>query len=343
MNQPSKIILRADANSTIGLGHLSRVKAIKDFLSPDFQATFITSHNSELSLLKDQESVYFLPAEITIKDEPQFLSQNFPAEKYLIILDGYHFLGDYQIKLKTFGYRLIYIDDLISTNIYSDIVINHSLGVNEKDYFKLKNTKKALGADFAILRNEFLNLPKKKTLKIPSLITSVFICFGGADPFDLTFLFTDALLELKQLKKINLVMGAAYNHRKIDQVLDNRLIKYQNLSQNSMIELMQDSDLAIVPSSTISYEACCVNMTILSGFYIKNQQSIYHGLLKNNLIYGAGSLNDLTIEKVKKLVMNIINDQHDNRLKKIMQQQYFFHGKQKMYFLKLFNELVAKK
>ena len=60
-------------------------------------------------------------------------------------------------------------------------------------------------------------------------------------------------------------------------------------------KLMSNSDFAVVPSSTISYELAASRCIIASG-YTSNNNYIYNGLLKKNLIFGLGNITNFKEE-----------------------------------------------
>ena len=102
---------------------------------------------------------------------------------------------------------------------------------------------------------------------------------------------------------------------------------------------MSKCQLAIVPSSTVSYEVCSVKMLVLSGYCINNQEKMYEGLDSNGLIYGGGNFNKLNSNDFKEKVLEIIRDKSLNFKKIIKNQSKIFDGKQKERFNKLIDSI----
>ena len=126
-------------------------------------------------------------------------------------------------------------------------------------------------------------------------INSVFLCLGGADVNDYTGEIFAALTNIQQIKNINIVIGNAYAHEKelrekLKTSGHQNTIIHSDLGAEEMIEIMTSSDMAIVPASSILFEAIKIGMPVLSGYYIDNQFDIYNGFLELNAIYGAGDL-----------------------------------------------------
>jgi len=291
-----KVIFRADGSSTIGLGHLYRLFSLVEIIKDTLDFVFLTHETSIDSVIPKSYNKAIIPETIKIEDEPKWLCTNFPPEEYIIVADGYQFIASYQKELKNIGYNLVYIDDLSKEHMFADVVINHSPYIQEKHYKKEAYTKLALGTQYALLRPLFLNQAKQnRSIKT---IDSVFVCFGGADPFNLSLKAAQALLQISSIKKIHVVLGEAYKHQEIfalEKTYSIKIKTYKNLSEEHLLKVMRHCDFAIAPASTILYELCCVKMPILSGFYVDNQELIYKGFLNNKTIYKGDNMKDFQV------------------------------------------------
>lgn len=333
-----KIIFRADGNSNTGLGHLYRLFSLVEIAKNAFDFVFLTHETSTNGVIPKAYSKVIIPEAITIADEPRWLVDNFLPETHIIVADGYQFTSPYQKQIKEKGYTLVYIDDLVKEHMYADVVINHSPYIKEKDYSKEPYTKLALGTQYAMLRPLFLEEAKK--VKIINVLDTAFICFGGADPYNLTLKAVKGLLLIPQIKKINIVLGGAYNHNEIfdlEEVHSDKLKIYKNLSEQKLINVMQQCNLAIAPASTILYELSCVKMPVLSGYYVDNQKNIYKGLLEKETIIKGGDFKAYEILDFKDQVKSIIESNKIDFY--IENQHYLFPGNSKMNLLGVLNRL----
>ena len=208
-----KILCRADGNLSIGLGHLYRMFAIIEFCKENYEIIFLTKESTTTSIFPKTYKIESIPSKISIADEPKWISKNYPPSKYIIILDGYQFKSNYQKLLKQFDYKLIYIDDLKTEHMYADVIVNHSVQAEFSDYSSEKYTQFALGTSFAMLRSSFINAAKE--IRKIDEIENVFICFGGADPYNLSLKAAKALIKIASIKKVHIVLGGAYIHKEI--------------------------------------------------------------------------------------------------------------------------------
>ena len=300
-----KILCRADGNSSSGLGHLYRMFAIYEMFIETFEIVFITKQNSTIEVIPENYNKVLIPEEVSLLEEPLWLSNKFNSHSSTIIADGYHFTAEYQKRIKENGFELLYIDDLASEKIYADIVINHGPHIKPKDYLVAKNTLFALGTKYAILRPEFLKLAKKN--RTISHLDTAFICFGGADQFDLSYKAAEALLDFDQIKTIHIVLGGAYLHKPIFELAEQNecLIIHRNLDAKRLVMVMQSCNFAIAPCSTILYELCCVKMPILSGYYVDNQKLIYRGLKETGVIFPVGNMASFEVKDFKNYIDTI--------------------------------------
>lgn len=321
-----KVIFRADGNSTTGLGHLYRLFSLVEIIKDTLDFVFLTHETSTDSVIPKSYGKTIIPATIKIDDEPQWLRNNFPPEEYIIVADGYQFKAPYQKELKNKGYSLVYIDDLSKEHMFADLVINHSPYLKEDHYKKEAYTKLALGTQYALLRPLFLNQAKQnRSIKT---IDEVFVCFGGADPFNLSVKAVQALIQISSIKKTHVVLGGAYKHQEIftlKKTHSNKIKTYNNLSEEQLLCVMRLCDFAIAPASTILFELCCVKMPILSGFYVDNQELIYKGFLNSNAIYKGGKMKDFQVSDFLNSIEIILNE--NNFDQQIKAQKILFDDK----------------
>lgn len=297
-----QILFRADGNSKIGLGHLYRLFAIFEMLKEEYDCIFVTKVNSTINVIPKDYLVELMPLDLKLENEAQWLKNNF-QNNAIVIADGYQFKSDYQKSIKGQEFKLVYIDDLQEYHMYADLVINHTPGILAENYSSEPYTQFALGADYAILRPLFLEAAKEKR-KIEKIKTA-FICFGGADPSDITLKTTREILEIDLFKNINIVIGGAYKHTVIFSIhKENTNINiHQNLSEYRMVELIQKSDVAYTSASVISIEASAVNIGLYVKKLVDNQEFVYNGLIQSG---AAKDIKDFDFEDIEQTVNQMI-------------------------------------
>lgn len=334
-----KILFRADGNSEVGLGHLYRLFALVEMVKGTYDFLFISHSSSEISVIPEDYPLIKIPEEIDLTNEPQWLKNCFDTSEYLIVADGYQFVSNYQKKIKIIGFNLIYIDDLVAEYMYADLVINHSPNYKSIIYRGELYTKFALGVNYAMLRPLFLNTARKKR-KIKKNIDTVFVCFGGADKFNFSFLTSKVLLQIQQINKIHVVLGAAYDDyqiNKLKQKEPNKLQLYKNIGEPKLIQIMESCDFAVVPTSTILFELMCVKMPIISGYFAQNQLMAYEWFNDHDCLFGVGDFREFDFDELKGILIKL--NQLSLREKYIENQAQCIDGRQKERFLMLIDAI----
>lgn len=335
----SKIYFRADGNSKMGLGHVIRSIALVDMLKSKFECIFIIRKPSSLLKAEILESCSTI---IELENpESDIIEATAIAKKIskddIVVLDGYHFDMEYQREIKKSSCKLVSIDDIFSCHFLSDVVINHSPGLDIDKYSIEDYTSLKLGVDYALLRKPFLD--KGLEARNVEKIENVFVCFGGSDFNNITGKVVSALAGLKgRFKTINVVLGSAYLYEEqLNSLLKNKeagLRLHRNLSAVGMANLMESCQLGIVPSSSILYEVCSVGMHVISGYYVDNQVNVNKGFSELNLVHSLGDFNK--IEDLSLLIKNYLDDLNNDQL---LNQAREFDGKSGERLLAIFSEL----
>jgi UDP-2,4-diacetamido-2,4,6-trideoxy-beta-L-altropyranose hydrolase len=299
-----KVIIRVDGNSNIGLGHVYRGIALAEMLKDEFGVEFITRIDTTISPIKESGFDFiYIPEGVALLDEPNWVKANYSTDA-IIVLDGYNFIETYQQKLKDLNYRLVYIDDLTQGTQKADLVINQSPGVKKSAYKAEKYTKFALGLNYALLRKSFIEFDREIT-KQKKEVKNVYISFGGSDYRDFSLKAVKVVLEINNIKTVNVVLGAAYQSKGIFDLHNSKLKIYKHLSEKEVFTVMKNSDLAIVPASTISIELASLGLPMILGYFTDNQIGIYKGFEKKNAVKGIGDFNDYKFENLKKEILDI--------------------------------------
>jgi len=89
------VVLRADGNAQIGLGHISRCMALAEMLSVEFDCVFVTKNipkSVEYQINKVCKGLYEIPVRVnTNADEVKWIGKHLSEKGNVFILDGYHF------------------------------------------------------------------------------------------------------------------------------------------------------------------------------------------------------------------------------------------------------------
>lgn len=301
MDQPrKKVIFRADANSVIGHGHITRLLALAEIIKHSFECSFAIQQPTPAILDKIQQAdisyqVLRLTDASNRADELSELAK-LKLANVILVLDGYHFSSNYQKWTKELGATLVCIDDLGDRYFYADAVINHSGGIAQTTCQTEVYTQLYLGPAYALLRLPFLQQSEHQ--RSVDRIDTAFICFGGADPLNLTKVALEGCLLADQILHVHVVIGSSYQHETslkelIDSTAEKEIKLHINLTAEKLIEAIRKSNLAITSASTISYEAACVGLGMLTGYYVDNQRKLASFLTDSGCATNLGNLTEI--------------------------------------------------
>lgn len=297
MRMKSRIIFRADGNSRIGLGHVTRSLALAHMLRDEYECVFAIQAPD--AILKEQilntcHGVIVLPACLSSEERFNHELDAYISDEEIVVLDGYSFDAKYQENVKARGAILVCIDDLHNYHFVADAVINQAGGVDANLYQRELYTKLLLGPEFALLRPPFLEAAKSET-DIKERDSNLFLCMGGADPANYTLQIAQEISKLYEDITLEIVVGSAYKHHQtlsswLNENQQHRL--HENLNADAVCELMQRCPAAVTSASGVAYEYAAVGGALFILKTADNQLSLYKYLLDENLAKEYKSLSD---------------------------------------------------
>ena len=334
----SKIYIRADGNSEIGLGHVIRGLALAEMLKEEFDCIFVTRFltdyiNTEAGkvcseIIKLPESDDHFNAFLSILSVDE-----------IVVLDNYFFTTDYQQKIKNKGCKLVCIDDIHDKHFVADVVINHAPGSCKKQYSVESYTQLCLGLEYALLRKPFT----EEIAAIPNLLIekpkNIFVCFGGTDYKNLSQKTVNALLQISNIEKIFVIIGNVNKNKDIlnDTFRNNDVVSILgNLSAEEMVATIKKTNLAIVPSSSILLEVFSIGVPVITGFFAENQEEAFNFFVQNGLALGV----NMSSENYQTLLADIFTQGIDeNKCNQMIIQQKKTIKNASPLYLKIFQKL----
>ena len=168
------VVIRADANSKIGMGHVMRCLSVADaLLKRGEEVLFVTADDTPVPLLTKKGIPYCvlhtdyadMEAELpelgeVLRDLPQGAESPDAAlaqKNTSILVDSYYVTEKYLAALKK-RITTIYMDDIYAFSYPVDMLINYNIYGEEMGYEKdaaFADTKLLLGTEYVPLREEF--------------------------------------------------------------------------------------------------------------------------------------------------------------------------------------------
>jgi UDP-2,4-diacetamido-2,4,6-trideoxy-beta-L-altropyranose hydrolase len=282
-----KVLIRADASSRIGTGHVMRCLALAQacqergatvrFLCAEVPAPLETRLSGEgvrvTRLAGDPDPEHDLAQTIA-------LARGMAAD--WLVLDGYHFGSAYQEAIKRAGLSLLFLDDYGHADDYcADLVLNQNISAEASLYSQRKpGTRLLLGTRFCLLRREFWPWRGWKRAMTDSA-DKVLVTMGGSDPGDMTLLIVRELMALNDPRlAVRIVAGPGNRHV---QALEEALLLAPCAMRlcrdvESMPELMAWADIAISAGGSTCWELACMGLPSVLVSLSPDQTAICAGL-----------------------------------------------------------------
>ncbi len=310
------LLLRADASSEIGIGHLMRSLALgqawKDARGKVALATAHVMPALEARFRSEGISVVHLSG-VPGSDGDAFQTADLARKMNAswIALDGRYFDSKYQQTAKASEARLLVIDDMGHLDhCFADVVLNQNIDANESMYRNRETfTRLLLGPRYVLLRREFLRCVKLER-NIPEVARKLLVTFGGGDTYAICLKMIKKLQLFEDELEVVVVAGEVNNHHYDElrsEVAKSKMPMRLEKAVDDMSILMTWADLGLSASGSTSWELAFMRLPSLVLVLGEDQVKIAQGLENNGVainLHHESSVTDSTFRCVLSRLMN---------------------------------------
>jgi UDP-2,4-diacetamido-2,4,6-trideoxy-beta-L-altropyranose hydrolase len=282
------LIIRADASSRIGVGHMMRCFALAQAWQLEGGQVVFLSH-CESDALRQRitaAGMEFIPIANPHPDARDLQttleilrtrSAGTIENLTWLVLDGYHFDAVYQQAVRAAGYRLLVIDDMAHLPAYhADILLNQNLGAEKLKYNCDSDTTLLLGSQYVLLRQEFLAW-RGWQREVSDVAHKVLVTMGGGDPGNVTLKVIHALdqVQVDGLEAVIVVGDSNPHYKMLQSAIRNLQLKIRlERNASNMPELMAWADVAITAGGSTCWELAFMGMPSLVLAIAENQLGV---------------------------------------------------------------------
>ncbi len=301
------VVIRADANSKIGMGHVMRCLSVADALvKRGEEVLFVTADDTPVPLLTKKGIPYRvlhtdyadMEAELpelweVLRELPQGAESPEAAlaqKNTSILVDSYYVTEKYLAALKK-RITTIYMDDIYAFSYPVDMLINYNIYGEEMGYEKdaaFADTKLLLGTEYVPLREEFSAAEQQRTAADGGIL----ITTGGSDSFNLAgqLLMEAMKYDALKEKEYHVVSGSLNPHIGEQQALAQ---KHENIhihcNVTNMAELMAESEVALSAGGSTLYELCAMGVPVIAFSFAENQERLVQTFVKRGIAQYGGN------------------------------------------------------
>lgn len=251
------LILRADANPAIGLGHVMRCLALAQAWRDDGgRALFCGRIESEfLARHLATENFEVLESGAEPGQTLEALDRHGLADAW-VALDGYHFGVEWQEVLVAAGHRVLVLDDGARLPRYpAQAILAPEHDARPSCYDAPASTVILAGPRYRLLRSGFLGTPRTPSVRRDGVV--VLVCFGGADSRNATCAALTGLGRvLGSADRVLVVLGPLNPHEEsIIGMLGRSGFQHElHRAVDDMSSLYRRADLAISAAGGAAWE-----------------------------------------------------------------------------------------
>jgi UDP-2,4-diacetamido-2,4,6-trideoxy-beta-L-altropyranose hydrolase len=302
----NKVIIRADASTQIGSGHVMRCLTLAEELrDAGSMVSFVSrAHPGNLNELIREKGFQCLelPEAAAIETTEQRVqdsrfeygswlgvSQQQDAKETIealrgvrpdwLIVDHYGLDEEWETLLRPHAAKTMVIDDLADRRHNCDLLLDQTFGRGPLDYEGLTPSYATIlcGSRYALLRPDFAKFRNSSwQVRNKRSLERVFVNLGGVDKDNITCAVLRSLegSSLSRSSKITVVLGKNAPWREDVQRVA-REIKFETkvlVGVSDMARLMSDADFAIGASGSSAWERCCIGLPTAMIITADNQK-----------------------------------------------------------------------
>jgi UDP-2,4-diacetamido-2,4,6-trideoxy-beta-L-altropyranose hydrolase len=312
MRQP--LLVRADANSRIGTGHVMRCLALAQAWKKDgAHAIFVATQGSEA--LKERlaregiECISLAVAPAGDEDARQTALLARGRGASWVVVDGYHFGTAFHGGIRAADLSLLVVDDDGCPCADADLVLNQNLHAQETYYpSRGPATRLLLGTRYALLREDFLGWQNWQRATADRGC-KVLVTLGGGDHGNQTAKVLAALAEVGRADlEARVLVGAANPHLESLQHLAASLrFKVELLrGVTNVPELMAWADLAISAGGSTCWELAALGTPSIILVLADNQQRIAASLMAAGAALNLGKVEEVSVGDIARALATLL-------------------------------------
>ena len=280
------ILIRADANETIGAGHVMRCLSVARALADSGETVrFVTAdHKADGMIRRGGFESLCLDSDWRALEAEGLEEVIRAARPDRLLIDSYQVTEAYMRAVSALV-PTAYLDDLNRETWKTDLLINYNIFADGWDYsgYKVSGTRVLTGPECAPLRKEFRGLGPHRCRETKDVLVST----GGSDPLGLAEQIEKEICPGNPEIRFHFVIGALNpNLEKLRKAAGGNVILHVN--EQWMAALMTECDMAVSAAGSTLYELCAAGTPTVTYTMADNQMPAAEAFAKRGLMLNAG-------------------------------------------------------
>jgi len=315
------VLVRADASSSIGIGHVIRTLSLaRELRSLGIGSVYVIRKN-EGNLSEYIKSLGFNVYEMeadTWQNDADCTIQCIGKESSIswVIVDHYDLDKRWESKLKNISLNIMVLDDLANREHNCDLLLDQNYHIDASERYQglvPESCKLVLGPSYALVRKEFTKLAEN-TESSQEEVKKILITMGGADALNVTKLAIEAISGIGKDYEINVVIGSANRHKNmIKAICDNFSNINYHYQTERMAELISQADICVGAGGSTSWERGMLGLATLTIVTAENQLKTTADLDKVGATILLGIAENIDVGTIRVALQDLINNNDKRR------------------------------
>lgn len=313
-----RLLVRADASSRLGSGHVLRSLALTDELRRRGGEAVFVCHDAPGHLAEWIRHLGYPVRLIEALDCPE---ADATATREAVAADGpfdwlwvdhYHLDARWERAARGLARRTAAIDDMADRPHDVDLFVDYTHPAAEAacyDSLLPAETRRLIGHDYVFLRQEFTEVPAP--VRDYAAVKRLLVMQGGSDPPGMTDRVLDAL-DAPEFAGLWIDVAVGLSNRRL-AALRRRLADWPNgqlhVQHPRPSDLMRQADLCIGAGGMTSWERCYLGLPTLAIVIVDNQMHITNMLAAYGALRNLGRGENLSIVALRKHLRCAIADE----------------------------------
>lgn len=292
------VLIRADASSTIGSGHVMRCLTIAHQLKQ-------LSYSIQFWMIK-------LPGDLI----DLVKNHGFPVIEHavsvdILIVDHYQLDFHWEKEMRSWADHIVVIDDLANRLHDCDLLIDPNVVAHyDSRYNDLvpKHCKKLLGPAYLIMRDEFIKVRQLTHVRNGN-VKRLLVFMGGSDPTNETCKVLQALKQTNTLfEHIDVVVGQSNaNIHEVERLCRDMAFDF-HCQIDYMAMLMSRADFCIGAGGSTAWERCYVGLPSSCTVVAENQRGPATEAHRLGVLFNLGWHAQVSIQTYTNLLDTLPNE-----------------------------------
>lgn len=332
----AKVVIRADASTAMGVGHVMRCLALAGTLRDRGADVHFICREHDGHVSKRIEDDYHFPvhrlprpaSSIALCGYAAWLGVDWSVDAMEVrqtladlegpidwmIVDHYALDARWEQLVRPLVGHILVVDDLFGNRHDCDLLLNQNLAPTaEARYHHLVPAacRLVMGPQYALLRPEFAMA--RQSVQPRTSFKRLLLFFGGADTTNETAKAIRAVQALarQDVEAVDVLVGSANPHREhIRQLCENSPLLTMRDHVKDVTPLYGGTDLVLGASGGSTWERACLGLPSLVVTIAENQEEVARSAEEAGILYHAGRSEGVTPDKLAEDLDRLLGAPH---------------------------------